>query len=770
MSSFPYHTPVCWKLFRNEPLESQCRRAAITKCHAAARRDSKKNPLWWDAQKYVDQVVPAEFISPCEIDTSTYRYQVFARPPPIKCPPRSLREVTDAEPPIRYNVKRVAVDKPFPTPSFECGGHWAKHQFVLRRKEDNGAALGQDSSGNNNARSAISMGSNVSQNRSTVHQNKNYITGQGTPLEANPANTHVLGGTKEPNGGVPVQAGAQFGMERQCERKTAPCWNENNSKTCPRLNSKPNSFNISKRHILGEDQGLQSDQADRKSETQDINRLAQEAIHVPKLSTIQPRVSPSREPNVERGFNHYTFPQDGQSQKEQIDRTPTQSARKSHSNLSNFLTGPIRSTDRCGNNRFKSSTNLSGCSISPSASRISCQSGLKDALQPLVRHNASTLSSRTCSPCSVSTISMCPSPRQACATNRSGFGNRGSVLRRDSVASLISDGQPSPLLIPGMGDGRRKFSVSKTVSCQESVASLLSESNHSNNNINEHSAVMLSFGAMQDLFTELFVPKLTQNRSFYNVSDSEDLCENTWSSNSEFLEIGNVGRVANPLCTNNNASTSSDKYILQCCPAKIASEQSQAYYGPEKRMVCRFHEYQPQILQEPLALDQVVPIDPLNGKVTGTEDPKELQCTMMMDCRTGRPYESEAGPLFLCEPKQQVKPKIGYGTYKIVGDLQRRQKPFPNFFKNLNFPPDIAEYKEFITRCPNYSMGRYDRTNPLNEPLLPSNKSSNLLVGSLRGGPYNFCKMPKQKLPALFQPLKTRSDLNWSLPSSPFIQ
>ena len=75
MASFPYHKPVGWELFRNESLESQNRRSAIVKSHASAWKDQhcKENPLWWDAQKYVDQVVPAEFICPSEVDSGTYR-------------------------------------------------------------------------------------------------------------------------------------------------------------------------------------------------------------------------------------------------------------------------------------------------------------------------------------------------------------------------------------------------------------------------------------------------------------------------------------------------------------------------------------------------------------------------------------------------------------------------------------------------------------------------------------------------------------------------
>ena len=40
------------------------------------------------------------------------RYQVYARPPPAQCDPVSLADVTDQPPPLVYNVKRVAVDKP----------------------------------------------------------------------------------------------------------------------------------------------------------------------------------------------------------------------------------------------------------------------------------------------------------------------------------------------------------------------------------------------------------------------------------------------------------------------------------------------------------------------------------------------------------------------------------------------------------------------------------------------------------------------------------
>ncbi|CAL1543119.1 unnamed protein product, partial [Lymnaea stagnalis] len=100
MANLPRHLEPQWELFRNEPLKAQLRREVIR--HRQEEIDKGRGDIsehWWYDQRYVDKVVPAEYVDPDGLDTFNYRYQVYARHPPIQCEPRSLAEVTDERPP-----------------------------------------------------------------------------------------------------------------------------------------------------------------------------------------------------------------------------------------------------------------------------------------------------------------------------------------------------------------------------------------------------------------------------------------------------------------------------------------------------------------------------------------------------------------------------------------------------------------------------------------------------------------------------------------------
>ncbi|GFR71221.1 hypothetical protein ElyMa_003805900 [Elysia marginata] len=774
--SFPHHKPACWELFRNEPLECQDRRAAIAKSQISACKDRKKNPLWWDAQKYIDQVVPAEFVHPSDIDTATYRYQVFARPPPIPCPPRSLREVTDAPPPIRYNVKRVAVDKQFPPPRFDCAGQWSKHQFAFHKNRERGSCAGQDSSENNNTGPSKLGRLVASKDTKITYRDKNSTFRKDMSFDRSFAKS---------NSHESISTSAR--PHTDCQNEIAPCVNENNSRT------------ISSQALANTQQQQAKDLGQvtpsKTSHLWDIperkhaavnSRLVQGMLQEPQMSIGRPIQGLPGQcdqsiGNTERSYINATLNQDGNSNSEQTSSTsPRKSSRRSNSNLSSHSTRCERPGNQLENSSFKNSRDLN-----PTISHISLQmdpTGLNFLLKPPVLRNCSSVSSRASSPCSVSTVSSYPSTKNAPSNNK-GKLNQGepikivSYLERDSVASLLSERKASPVLVPIVSRGRKQFSISNTVKSQESVASLLTNSNQNNNNMREVSVVLLPTGALQDIFAELTSPFLPQDRLYFNTPDFErdakaqqELCnlnKRWWSSSHatigyEYLMTRSSHEVRNNSNTNNNSSAvpqdEHERYILKCCPLKTNTRQYNAFLEPEnENMLCRFHGKRPEMLDnQSFLLDQVVPIDPKTWKLKDIGYSKELKCTMLTDCQTGKPIEGTEGPLMVCEPRKPKTPIIGYGTYKIVGGKQRREKPLSNYATNLRFPPDIEEYREFVKRCPNFKYGRYDRTNPLNEMLIPSNKSTTLLGGSAKG-PYTFCKMPRRNLPPLFKQPKINS-------------
>lgn len=160
MSNLPFHRPAEWELFRNESVTSKRQREALQE--SKARADAMRrggDGLAWSEQRWVDQVVPAEMVNPDDFDTFNYRYQLYARPPPVLCKPRDLSDVADEAPPIHYNVRRVAVDKPCTAEPSPCSAHWVPRPWTLQEtaeiphRETNDRRVGRkaDCSGNNNS-------------------------------------------------------------------------------------------------------------------------------------------------------------------------------------------------------------------------------------------------------------------------------------------------------------------------------------------------------------------------------------------------------------------------------------------------------------------------------------------------------------------------------------------------------------------------------------------------------------------------------------------
>lgn len=790
--NFPCHNPVSWRIFRNESIECQNRRAAIAKSDAKACRERNPNPLWWDAQRYIDQVVPAEFIHPSEIDTASYRYQVFARPPPIECPPRSLREVTEAASPIRYNVKRVAVDKQFPYPRYECDSHWSKTQ-----KNGNGnECCGQDISGNNNTGGPPRTGVPAFyEARDVLHRKNDSNIRKNNPLQYNSTSLSLHECLTEKK-----EVSKQFmrSTEHQSEEKTANGLNENNSRTCPspllsiNQQRQTNSLELTPKQSFGADlPGCDLKFPDVTKSIRDVKGMPEKPQTVESHQTASVH-SFQNVPGIDGRYSHNSIGHGGNHHNKPTYSVSDKNNLKSVSYTSKSSTAKERFRDQFENNLFKRAPDRNQCKPLVAVSQMSRPLNPIEQ-KPHLPGNNSTTSSRSSSPCSISTVSSYCTSQKAVASKYEEFVQGRSVkstpdFERESVASLLSERKTSPFLVPIVNKGKKQFFASKSATAQESVASLLSNPDKNNSNMYDVSIRFLAYGAAQDIFAELvyctFPPNTSKsNPCIFKQDDIRDKinldpCSVQKSNllfpcsaiNGSVLMFSNSDGMVNNLCTNNNSSAfpqlPRDQYILKCCPLK--TKKAQGYCDPEKqKMLCRFHGKQPKTLpSQSFLLDQVAPIDRETWKVKNSEDPKKLQCAVLTnDCRTGKPMDTYKGPLMICEPKQPKPPTIGYGTYKIVGGVQRREKPLSNHAKNLKFSPEIEEYREFIKRCPNFHYGRYDRTDPLNEMLIPSNKSTTLLGGSSKG-PFTFTRMPQKKMPPLFKPLKKNSDLNWRLPAS----
>ena len=821
------------------------------------------------------------------------RYQVYARPPPIPCPPRSLREVTDARVPIRYNVKRVAVNKPFPPPNFKCIGHLDQEPLALERECETPEA-GQDSSRNNNTRPLATRPErlgrrpsgpecpsvNQNQKKAVICMDNSSMARKEMCQDQKSFSALVSERPQEIKGFTSASSAARLDRGRQSLSKTSLCRDGNNSHTCPRF---------AMHHQQAKCQGsVHTSKATTHSDTIKRNRqsgrsgtklndpidspLGHGALYRHPMSRSQSSTSVLDDPNgpnVSGSYTDRTFSQDRNSHNKHSSQVPqiNRPCRSSNSYLSSRSSRP-GSARQCDRSETRENTvNLHRLAVNPAGSRNSSPHSLKTLKRPplsnsmspktmmrpppsipmspkglarcQVSDSVSSIGSRPWSACSVSSMSSCQSVRRkASAINcikpdqaESGSG-KSSKFGRESVASLLTDSRPpSPAALSTIvGKGRRKYLVSQTASRQESVASLLNDSNtidihdndnihnkdniqnnnYSNNNntgkshknqnnnsnnnnknksnkncINHYNdaVVLLASGAYQDVFFDL----ISHNDSFSKILQSREVSprhyhgRKTFTENSltpaasidsnEFMNHKVAGEIPNCLCSNNNATvtpqTEPGTYILKCCPTKTCARQIQDSCAAEPgKMLCRFHGKRPKIPEnQTFILDEVVPVDTANWKVTNTKDPQELQCTLLKECETAKPIESAEGPLMVCEPRKPTNPKIGYGTYKIVGSQQRREAPPPGLPENLRLPPDMEEYREFIRRCPNFRTGRYDRSDPLNEMLIPANKSS-VLLRSDKPGPNTFCRLPRRKVPALFEPQRTSSDLSWSLPAS----
>lgn len=74
MAQFVRHHSPKWQLVRGESLAHQKYREVLSQQLAAVERSRiKTSGLWWSDQRYVDQVVPAQFVHPDFFDTFNYR-------------------------------------------------------------------------------------------------------------------------------------------------------------------------------------------------------------------------------------------------------------------------------------------------------------------------------------------------------------------------------------------------------------------------------------------------------------------------------------------------------------------------------------------------------------------------------------------------------------------------------------------------------------------------------------------------------------------------
>ncbi|CAL1543118.1 unnamed protein product [Lymnaea stagnalis] len=205
------------------------------------------------------------------------------------------------------------------------------------------------------------------------------------------------------------------------------------------------------------------------------------------------------------------------------------------------------------------------------------------------------------------------------------------------------------------------------------------------------------------------------------------------------------------LCTNNN-SRYNDIFEVHCKPLQLCKPQGNG--AQLKPFKCRSKSWVRPVSKV------ICTGTPANGEPNNGGKHQPMECTVL-------PASGAANEdlVLLCKPRRSKTPEIGYGTYKIIGGLSHRHPPPADLLANLKLPPHLVEYTEFMRRCPNFTIGRYDKSDPAYEMLLPANRTSQALKMQLK--PFVYARNPRAgKYPPLYHdPVSTTRDLQWSLPA-----
>ncbi|XP_059156619.1 uncharacterized protein LOC131941391 [Physella acuta] len=902
MAQLPEHLKPEWELFRNEPLKDQIRREVHqNKLDEIDRGRRQRSEFWWEAQRNVDVVVPAEFINPDSLDTFNYRYQVYARPPPVQCQPKSLAEVTDEQPPLRYNVKRIAQGKPWMLTESPCFTHWEDKPFIVECQPAD-AHLSRNNSCQQRRAPTKCGGQDpqedkpskvtpfvydINQNRKLpsvdqqCHPNKgNNQTSQWQEQEllmrdkpfAQTLRPLRRGETKDHQQNCGETIENNTCNAESCSSCTSICSRSNCSRAgCGRNDQNRPPMDLRKSALLNSyhtsaacDQTWQ--QTDLKAASRmsspvccDLGEASDAGCFQQNQHGRGENVTMSAPPaNVYRTENAVSLGNfggchvgdsglhalDAGSNTHQLEDNPTtfscfspvadlnnnkransRSSVTSNDQLNTPTEGRVskRSHKKAGEytdqGKMDNVAKLWDVNLSPAASRREAvPRPFSSCDVRLGRRFGYTLPAKIDSVADIFTGSnVCSSPSMSDSKRlpQVNAGQDGSVAgqvltpltsQHDGARDTRRFGKRTGYTGPANVDSvHQLFNTDNSIktsgthtgakrNCSAgSYRSLVSSDSMRNLigyqvadiNNNHHlsdsgnvgqSGECVMWGASTDIchtcstLQEMARCPLSTMETSINGSGDHFLIDvfildhtsQAPTSQAGPTVAGHLGgRVSRSrgtryrgdgvsMCTNNNAldSPREHTYRVRCCPLKPCGPRP----GGSGRIVCYAEDRIPATdVNKCLTCDLDTPHP--------TSDPRGLVC------RTVPPSIPGGKPAFVChKPARPKTPEIGYGTYKIVGGRPYRLPPPEDLLSTLKLPRKLDEYQEFIRRCPNFQVSRYDRSDPAYEMLLPANKASTLLQASL--SPFVYAKNPRAgKYPPLFHAPPTGEDIHWHLPS-----
>ncbi|KAH9489835.1 hypothetical protein Btru_037254 [Bulinus truncatus] len=819
MAHFPKHLPVQWELFRNEPLKAQVRREAQRyQIEEIDKGRRQSDGLWWPDQRYVDVVVPAEYVNPDSIDTFNYRYQVYARPPPVQCEPQTIAEANDgAQPPLRYNIKRIAQCKPVDLDAPHCWAHWERHPFALTRdssEQGSDRELQRQSKNNNSCverpdvrAAADSPAPAFQQYSCAVQPLRMGCSQESRPREGSvavdchaprktPVRLSPIGQNTNRNRGAENfdRPGRREGFAespRSCRSFSSSCTSDNNNHTTAAsktrtdlrgdaVNDRVALLRQSPQWDMDSDAGIACKETDVGSAPQRVSQ-AQD----PRPSTQMDAVDTLCAGKQTTEDRVDTLGMDGQGS---LDRQKT-NVGATHSFLKSVLSmdNLKMETPNDANNNKRKQPVSSTDSLHSSVDGRKCFEGGR-------------LAERSKS--QISELSGARSDRVMAQSVAHSMLNEQKYTRSDATSPASELADRGQIVRDQAGRGKR-FGYN-TPSSQDSVSSLL---------------VGQVRGNVPSILTPI-QPKPTQSVGFplTNVASLGTCIASTLMDSASLTKVKKGGKR-----TGYQAKAVKDSIVFGGC-GNLKDYSLSLHKGGERRS-CQTGGYRSlansdnlkslifpenvngnnaqsktpdeederrKIGEDTIKIDQFI-LGEDDRKDSTTTSPADLDlpilpfCSAVSLCTNNNSAISDPildiqldrscqlhNERHLHPPNRGEnrihadgrKPsEIPYDTYKIVGGMQYRSRPPEDLLSELKLPPHLAEYQEFTRRCPNYKVGRYDRSDPANEMLLPSNKTMHTLKMTLN--PFMYARNPKaEKIPPLFYTTTDNSELKWPMAAS----
>ncbi|KAK6983734.1 hypothetical protein BgiMline_019182 [Biomphalaria glabrata] len=853
MANFPRHLPIQWELYRNEPLKAQLRREAMR--HQIEEIDKGRGEtdgLWWPDQRYVDVVVPAEYVDPYTIDTFNYRYQVFARPPPVQCEPKSLAEVTEKAPPLSYNIKRIAQCKPLETGLPRCQLHAEPYSLTQTTP---GANDPQCQGKNNNScveRPVVSAGADDA--TAPAPQQSSCAN---DPMLALPTQTlKGLDLTERCN--TNELLGNQYSADdesivKRCSSKVCPfpCiqtdtnlnWNQKcETKRCELTNDSPRSYS-------SYSSSLSSSSQHSNLKTHSKNNVTIRNTAINNRSRLSPLPQLARNASREAVENEAEVPET----KITGDDTSSQyGAAAPHTSVCLEVMGPdanmqvnaasSKELSHLENPDFKMDQSLNKYSsqlLSPNEvsfdtigaesihphQTLSCGDANNNERNPSVMSDNSSriqaeVTKRVEGRRDIVPLSNQRKLQRARGTERlqslndvqsmRAYGvierpvwnyeaSKGSSLKpgrrfgynipalKDNVSCLLDSSPRSMLQMNQAAESKpSKFSIFPISKTEESSshqncflgdtgreATVLKKVNKGGKRTGYQSSsirdsITFGGGPMKELCPLYHggSRRSCQVGGYKSMANSENMkslifAQNVNGNNSNYQPFNEVES-----SSDNSLSQSQDGVIVDMLSFDGESEPSNA--PPAKHFPTLHHD---DAGVTDFDFDIASSKDEVCLCTNNNSALSDPILNIQLNRRCAQPQKLLVCPGNMQEedtkeaPKEgRQTPEIPYETYKIVGGQQYKPRPPDDLLSELKLPPHLAEYQEFIKRCPNYSLGRYDRSNPANEMLLPGTKTTHTL--RMTRNPFMYARNPGvENKPPLFYTSTGNSDLQWPVAS-----